>query len=224
MRAFPAISRSLIATVMAGLTITASSEAAIIVIDPLNVSSSTEIPGFDRKDDYIVDGSGLSGGRHNNGANGEAWLSTGTGYGGDDLEPWVIFDLGDTYTINSFQVWNYNENATGVQVLRGVNAVTVEYGTTLIGGDTVGGVSGTVAGITNFAIADGTSTYTGEVFNTFTAFNARYIKLDINSNHGGDNNFYGLSEVQFDGVLVPEASSIALLSLGGIGLLLRRRR
>ena len=35
----------------------------------------------------------------------------------------------------------------------------------------------------------------------FPPFAARYIKFDIDSNHGGDNNFYGLSEVQFDGSL-----------------------
>ena len=201
-----------------------SSSAALINILPGNVSSSSEIPGFDRINDYIVDGSGLSGGQHNSGANGVAWLSSGDAFGGEDTDPWVIFDLGATYTINSFHVWNYNESAGGGLFTRGVNAVTVEYGTTLVGIDTVGGVSGTVAGITNFAIANGQNTYTGQAFNAFTPFNARYIKFDINSNHGGDNNFYGLSEVQFDGVLVPEPGSLALLGFGGLTLIMRRRR
>lgn len=194
-----------------------SGHAALISIAPGNVTASSEIGGgFDRQDDYIVDGSGLSEGQHGTGANGVTWLSTGTNFGGDDPDPFVIFDLGSVYTINSFHVWNYNENATGTQMLRGVNAVSIQYGTTA-------GLGSTVDGITSFAIADGTSTYTGEDFSGFTPFNARFIKFDIDSNHGGDNNFYGLSEVQFDGVLVPEPSSALLCALGCLTLFRRRK-
>lgn len=194
--------------------------SAIIPIAPGNVTASSEIPpNFNRQDDFIVDGSGMTAGTHENGPpDGTMWLSTGDAFGGQDLDPYVIFDLGDTYSITSFQVWNYNELAGASNDLtgRGVNAVSVQYGLT----NTLGS---TVPGITNFARADATDTYAGEVFNGFTPFNARYIKFDIDSNHGGDNNFYGLSEVQFTGTLVPEPTSLALLSLGGL-LIARRRR
>ena len=172
--------------------LSSSANAELITIPPENVTASTEIPGFNRIDDYLVDGSGLTGGQHVAAVEPNMWLSIGTAFGGDDLDPFVIFDLGAVYTINSFHVWNYNESPPNL-VARGVNSVTVEYGTTAELGSTV-------PGITNFTIADGLATYAGENFSGFPAFNARYIKFDINSNHGGDNNFYGLSEVQFDGV------------------------
>ncbi len=193
-------------------------QAALITIAPGNVTASTEIPGFNRLDNYLVDGSGLTGGQHTAAVEPNMWLSAGTAFGGDDLDPFVIFDLGAVYTINSFHVWNYNEAPPNL-TSRGVNGVTVEYGATA-------GLGSTVPGITNFAQADGLATYAGEDFSGFTPFDAQFIKFDINSNHGGDNNFYGLSEVQFDGVLatVPEPATGTLAGLSMLALAFRRRR
>jgi len=174
--------------------------AELISIAPGNVTVSSTVVGlFNRIDDHIVNGHGLDGGQHTNAVKGNMWLSSGTEFGGDDPDPFVIFDLGAIYTIGSFHVWNYNENPPNLTG-RGVNRVSVEYGTTP-------DLGSTVTGITNFAEADGTSTYPGESFEKFPPFKARYIKFDINSNHGSDNNFYGLSEVQFYGELVPEPDS-----------------
>lgn len=168
----------------------------VIPIDPVSgVTASSEIGGgFDRQDDYLVDGSGLVGDGHIPTVEGNMWLSRGTAFGGEDLDPQVVFDFGANYRVTGIRVWNYNEappNLTG----RGVNEVTVEYGATLDFGATVPGIS-------RFALADGTNTYEGEIFEDFEPFTARYIRFDIASNHGGDNQFYGLSEVQFEGELV----------------------
>ena len=146
---------------LGGLGLSAS--AAVIDIAPGNVTASSEIVSpFDRLDDYIVNGSGLTGGQHTGTVEPNMWLSTGTGFGGVDLDPSVTFDLGAVYTISSFQVWNYNENPPNL-TSRGVNAVTVEFGTTLA-------LGATVPGITNFAQANAQETYTGETFDSFTPF------------------------------------------------------
>ncbi|MCA9270446.1 MAG: PEP-CTERM sorting domain-containing protein, partial [Planctomycetales bacterium] len=155
------------------------------------VAASSEIATCcsDRDPADIVNGSGLVGGLHDvNPSN--MWLSIGSGFGGVDPNPFVIFDMGDVHTINSFNVWNYNE--AGAFSTRGVNAVTVEYGNTPALGSTV-------SGITNFAQATGAAGYAGENFNSFTPFDARFVKFDIDTNHGDASTFYGLSEVQFDG-------------------------
>lgn len=196
-------------------------EAALISIAPGNVSSSSEISApFDRIDDHLVDGSGLVAGGHDGTPDGTMWLSEGTCCGGtEDFDPWVQFDLGAVYTIESIHVWNYNEATGGNLTERGVNAVSVQYGTTTALGLTVPGIS-------NFAQAPEpvTNDYAGEVFDSFAPFNARYIKFDIDSNYGDGNQFYGLSEVQFEGTLVPEPSSLALLALAGLGFVRRKRR
>ena len=163
-------------------------------VDVVSVTASSEIPPtFDRKAAYLIDGSGLNAaGQHTSAVEPNMWLSRGTAFGGDDLDPNVVFDLGAVYRLDELRVWNYNESPPNLTA-RGVNAVTVQYGTTPALGNTV-------AGITNFTQADGTNTYTGEIFDLTTGspINARYVKFDIDSNHGGDNNFYGLSEVRFD--------------------------
>ena len=208
---------ALLSTLALATISTGVCSAAVINIPTGNVTASSEIGApFNRQDDFIVDGSGLTGGQHVGAVEPNMWLSTGTGFGGVDGDPSVIFDLGAVYTINSFHVWNYNENPPNL-TNRGVNAVTVEYGLTA-------GLGSTVPGITNFTQASGLDTYAGENFSGFTPFNAQFIRFDIDSNHGDGNTFYGLSEVQFDGVLVPEPGSVALFGLGASGLLLRRRR
>lgn len=55
------------------------------------------------------------------------------------------------------------------------------------------------------------------------AGDARLVRFNITSNHGGDNNFVGLSEVRFDGTQVPEPSA-GILALIGLAGCLRRRR
>ncbi len=175
------------------LNATSADAATIVIADPFNqVTASSEISTCcgDRDPQDIANNSGLAAGLHDvNPSN--MWLSTGSTHGGVDPNPSVTFDLGDSHNVSSFRVWNYNE--AGAFSTRGVNSVSVEYGATPELGSTV-------TGITNFAQATGAGGYAGENFNGFTPFNARFIKFDINSNHTDASGFFGLSEVQFDGV------------------------
>jgi len=167
-------------------------KAQTIAVPVANVTASSEIPApFNRLDDYLVDGSGLSGGAHTPQVQPNMWLSSAIGFGGEDLAPSVAFDLGQVHLIRSIRVWNYNEAPPNL-TNRGVNAVTVRYGATPALGEVV-------AEISSFAQASGQASYAGEVFDSFEPFVARYLEFEIGSNHGDGSNFYGLSEVQFEG-------------------------
>ncbi|NQT41057.1 MAG: DUF4457 domain-containing protein, partial [Planctomycetes bacterium] len=102
------------------------------------------------------------------------------------------------YDLNSLHVWNYNE--AGAFTNRGANDVTIS-----VAGSAAG--SFTSLGAFTFARADGTTTYAGESID-LSAFaaadNARLVRFDIASNHGGDADFAGLSEVQFQGDFLSE--------------------
>lgn len=175
---------------VAAATFSQAAHADVIDIAPWNSVGSTELPGFGRIDDNLVNGSGLTGIEHDVDVL-AMWLSTGTCCGGTlDTDPFVMFDLGAVYTVDSFRVWNYNE--IGALSTRGVKDVKITYG--------VSSPTETVLpGVTQFQQATGAVGDTGEVFNTFTPFSARFIKFDIDSNYGDASTFYGLSEVQFEG-------------------------
>ena len=163
-----------------------------------------------------VNGTGLSNGQHGTAPDGTMWLSNGTFNGGTDpLPAELTFDLGGVVDLTGFQVWNYNEAANGLMT-RGANQVVVQTS------PTAGGAFTTVATL-NFRKALGVTSEPGERFD-LNASNVRQVKFVINTNHGGDNNFAGLSEVKFfrqavagPGTPVPLKESIATLFNTGVG-------
>ena len=59
---------------------------------------------------------------------------------------------------------------------------------------------------------------------TYTSVSARYVLFEVNANHsGGADNLVAVAEVRFIDA-VPEPSTTALLGLGGLALILRRRK
>ena len=147
------------------------------------------------------------------------WLSNGTFAAPNDTDPEITFDLGELFYVDEMVLYNYNEFHASVDLLtRGVNEVDVYTSVDGIGFDLLGTQS----------FAKGT----GDVNNPpqsmlLGGVEARYIKLDILSNHGDGNQFAGLSEVDFYGSVVPEPSTLCLLVCAVLGLPVlgaRRRR
>ncbi len=204
------------ATLMAALSVETSWSQIPATIHSVS-SNLKDVTGFDRTAEYVVDGAGLVGDTHSIGPDGTMWLNTGTFAAPNDLEPEITFDLGSVQTLASMKVWNYNETLPNRAELleRGVGAADI-----LVAGEDL--VFSTLISAQPFDIAPGLDDVDfGQVIDLDGA-NARYVKLDILNNHGGDNDFIGLSEVQF--MAVPEPSSCLALFLGIAVLSVSRRR
>ncbi|MCA9265006.1 MAG: lamin tail domain-containing protein, partial [Planctomycetales bacterium] len=153
---------------------------------------SSNLAGFDRVAAHAVDGSGLVGDTHVISPDGTMWLNQGSFSGGPaDLAPEITFDLGSVRSIDHMRFWNYNETLTGRPELlgRGISSADIF----VAGAD---GVFTLLEANHEFAKAPGTQTDFSEIVD-FGGVEARFVKLDIHGNHGGDNNFVGISEVQF---------------------------
>jgi hypothetical protein len=165
---------------------------------------------------HIVDGSGLSSlsltATHAAGMiASNDWVSaTGTPTGQ------VTFDLHGSYMLVGMSVWNFNGlNLFGVQ---GVSVSTSTDGMTF---------TSLAGGPTTFAEGALAASEAPQQF-TFSV-TAAFVRFDITSNYGLPGNT-GLSEVAFDGTLVPTAvpaPPTLLLGLVGVGVTgvarLRRR-
>ncbi len=220
------------AAAVAGLWIAPQAPAAIILGGTATASSSIGAP-FDRGVLHAVDGSGLSPGDgslatpdqfHSAVPEGTMWLSAGDGFGGQDFDPTYTVDLGAAYDVSGLRVWNYNEDSLNPAAFtkRGIQDTIV-----LISLDNVNYAP---LGLFTIAQATGNAGYAGDfvdvlALNGGSPLTFRYFQLDIQSNWGGDNNFYGLSEIMFEGnLVVPEPGSTSLAGLVITGLLARRRR
>ncbi|WP_435893042.1 PEP-CTERM sorting domain-containing protein [Oceaniferula spumae] len=176
----------------------------------------------------IVDGSGLSATptaanvgsvTHANVANGNAWATIDpTPAGGDyfaETVGTVVFEivLDNTYAITDFVHWSYG---FGTINDNNISNVTFDYG--------VGDYASSTGAV---ALAEA-STAGGSVITSIGSITADRIRITVNDNYfvpqgdGGDR--VGIAEVRFIGDVVPEPSSVALLGLGGLALIFRRRK
>ncbi len=191
-----------------------------------DVSSELTAPSnFKRFAAHTVDGSGLNingPGTHSrvpDGGAGTQWLTTGVGAfpGRDDLNPQITWDLGATYNVANMRVWNYNESDGG-NTSRGIKTTDVSTSTDSITYTPLGNVGlNKSPGLDNVDFSQVVS---------LGGVSARFIRFNNIVNWGDTNNFVGLSEIQFDGVAVPEPTSIVLSIMGfvaTIGLTARRR-
>ncbi len=213
------------ATIALSLGLAVASQAATLVT-PTGVTSSTSGTDF-RTADFIINDGGIEDAtnqpivptianyqttHHIAGYNGISWVTTDFlpdyfGGGGGPI-PVLTFDLGASYDLTDFVYWGYASSGSGNEA----SAFTLTFSTD---GVTYGGAvdfdqNGSAVGTGNPATLSLGSTFT-----------AQYVKVEITDNQGGIDRV-ALGEVKF--IAVPEPSSAALLGLGGLALILRRRK
>jgi len=165
------------------------------MVTGVSATASSELAGHGAI--RTVDGSGMVGQAHVFSKSvGNMWMTTGTFFGlPPDLDPEITFDLGQTLSVDSMRVWNYNHVDVGDCCLNQGVALADIW---------IAGEDGNFSLLIDnqvFDKAPGTETdFSQEI--DLNGASARYIKIDVDTsdgvaNHGNALNFVGLSEVQF---------------------------
>ena len=175
--------RTAVVCALVALCVAAQVEAGVVI--PVSATASNEIgPPHDRKAEYTRDLSGLTGDRHGTSPNGTMWLTTNSP---STTSATMVYDLGASYTINGFHLWNYNE--TGNFTNRGAHNVLVST--------SADNVTYSTPQPMVFQKASGLGTYVGEDYPIGKA-DAQYVKFDVQGNFGGPlSDTVGLSEIRF---------------------------
>jgi len=204
---------------MAGIALATSSASQAAVITTMSATGGTRFFSDARDDPANLIGPGITEVNpsdvttwtHEN----STWSAAPNGhwFSSEGSTPFVEFDLGGTYTVSDAHIWNYN----GAPDINSWNAV----GITLIFSEdaTFGNPDDSSQNLT-LSSASGLTTYTGEHFTLTSVADVTNIRLEITST--GGSSITGLSEVRFSAV--PEPSTTALLGLGGLALIFRRRK
>jgi autotransporter-associated beta strand protein len=199
---------------LSGSSTVSASYTASPVITPSGAVYSSQLIQYDRKAVYTIDGSGLIVGPSgilgaadstvDVNASGAMWMSTGN-QGPNDFNPYVIYDLGAVYNLQTTRIWNYNE--TGY----------TKFGdSSILLSTSADGENFTRFGTINPAQGGGTSAEPAQDFATAVS-GVRYVKMQILTNWDGaifwssitggssagttDNrSISGLSEVRFVGI------------------------
>jgi hypothetical protein len=200
----------------------AANAAIIVPITATSTGTSTQNGDAGTALVNLVNGSGLSGTPIDDQGNAggithgtdlsQLWVTANNG--SDFFEPapgtvQIDFDLGGSYDLTDSYIWGYGYFGTS----NSASAITVSYstdGTTFSNAEDITLPSGTV---------------TEAQSSTLNALaGATHVRFLLTDNLGSGDRV-GLGEVRFGGTAaVPEPSSAALLGLGGIALILRRRK
>lgn len=197
------------------VTAAAPSEIEVSGVTVASVSSALT-SGFARAAANTINESGLASAQHGTVPDGTMWLSNGLfAAPNDPLPAEITWDLGTNVDLSSLHVWNYNENAPPDLSTRGSRLVEI------LTTDTAGGPFVSRGTFTLYR-ASGRATEPGQHLDLSVA-NVRQVKFNITANHGGDNQFAGLSEVKFyregipgPAVPVPYRERIATLFNSGV--------
>lgn len=139
-----------------------------------------------------------------------AYLSENDRFGQGVL---LTFDLGESYIIEHVVIWNGALNkADGKEGIKGATIYFSEFWDFSVFES---------LGVDVPQVTDPTVPFSAYVINLRAPPTARYIRIDVATNHGNPGH-YSVSEVAFG--VVPEPMTAVLLGFGAIGLLKRGRR
>lgn len=202
--------------VTAGVFVT-SAHAAFVQPDLLNTDKGTfnasysvsDIVGGD--DDSVSSGTDTISASDPNAGNGWASATVVT------YPATITFDFTVSQNLEAFYLWNASGGGNEGPLSRGVGGFSLEF---FDGAGGAGSSLGTELGL----LADQapqTGNYAAQEFTFSEVSGVQSVVMTITSNQGGSN-WVGFREAGFE--TVPEPSSISLLGLGGVALLLRRRK
>ena len=225
-----------LSTLALTLGMSAAAHAAI-VITPTSLTytgTAPELAGLNLDDENnLINGNGLSATpdignidfvTHDAAsfdAPGNAWVTTDPGGFPSDFfesngDTTIIFELtlDQTYNITDLVSWGYHFGSLNDN---DISAVTIDYG--------VGDYASTTGSIGVGQSLTAGDSVTSNLGGTIQANQRRITVTDYYyniNNNGGDR--VGIAELRLIGDVVPEPSSAALLGLGGLALILRRRK
>lgn len=212
-------------TGMAGIT---ALDASALWLIPTGVTASSEQQAND-KATKTIDASGLSAesvaGLHAAGP-ATSW-SFRQGNSVNNNEEWITFDLGSLYNLTDLHIWQFTRTSHPTDGNRSVKQFDVSVSSDNVGFTEVisNAILNKAVNVSppNDSLPDG-----DEPVQSFSLIQSgvRYVTIGIDSTYEGSNNDWqgGLGEVRFEGTLVPEPGSLALLGIGGLLVGYRRRR
>ncbi|MGE5295164.1 MAG: LamG-like jellyroll fold domain-containing protein [Solirubrobacterales bacterium] len=130
-----------------------------------------------------INGSGLNADDQHSTNLSDMWMTSG------DMPAWIQYEFDQVYKLDKMLVWNSNQVIESFLGF-GAKSVVVEYSAD-------GQTWSTVEGVSEFAKATGTATYTANTTVDFAGAMAKFVKVTISSNWGSVATQTGLSEVRF---------------------------
>jgi hypothetical protein len=208
----------------AGLAFASAHTASAAWIIPVGVTATSEHSTPNDAAINTINGSGLSAenatGLHA-AANNVSWSFAQGNDLKNDAESMTI-DLGALYDLTDIHIWQFTRNSVSNDANRGVNQFDV-----LVSADnSIFNEVITNANLTKALNSGGLPTGNEPVQSfALVQTGVRYITIGVDSTHEGNSDWQGgIGEVRFEGTAVPEPTTTALLGLGGIALILRRRK